>query len=132
MNRRTVLKNVLFISAGTVLLPACKEEKPSIQLTNLSLTADQEKMIAALSAAIIPSGNNFIGAADIKAHQFALMMVDDCEPPEMQKKFLDGMKKFEKETGNKKFDKLSDKEKNEILLKFENKKDVSEEAQLFY
>ena len=135
MDRRSALKNVLFISAGTVLLPACAQDKPSIQLTNLSITGSQEKMIEALASAIIPSGNNFIGAADVKAHQFALMMVDDCEPPDTQKKFMEGMKSFDQLVSKKydgTFNKISDVQKKELLLMFDNKKETPADAQLFY
>ena len=54
-----------------------------------------EKMLAELAETIIPKTNNFIGAKDLKSHEFALIMMNDCAPPEDQKAFTDGMKAFE-------------------------------------
>ena len=135
MNRRSALKHVLFISAGTALIPACMQDKATIQLANLSLTGTEEKMLASLTASIIPSTKNFIGASEVKAHEFALMMIDDCESPETQKKFMDGMKAFDKMVDaeyDKSFDKLSDAQKKDLLTRLESKKDIQEDVQQFY
>ena len=135
MNRRSAIKNVLFISAGTALLPACMQDKSTIALKHLSLTGSQEKMMAGLTSAIIPATNNFIGAADVKAHEFTLMMVDECEAPDMQEKYMDGLKQFEKLVENKydkDFSDLSAEQKNEFLTQLESKKDASEAVRHFY
>src|SRR5687767_14737893 len=97
MNRRTAIRNVVIISAGAGLLPSCmRDDKSSIPLKNISVTGSQEKMLAELTEAIIPKTKNFIGANDLKAHEFVLTMVDDCSSPEDQKKFTDGLKAFDK------------------------------------
>ena len=44
-------------------------------------------MLAELAETIIPKTKNFIGAKDLKAHEFLLTMVDDCMAPEDQKVF---------------------------------------------
>lgn len=136
MNRRTALKNVLFISAGTALLPACmQQDKATLQLSKLTITGSQEKMMADLVAAIIPATKDFIGAADVKAHEFTLMMMNDCESPDMQQKYLDGMKQFEKlvkDKYNKDFSELDAKQKNELLTQLDKDKNPSEELAKFY
>lgn len=135
MNRRSALKHVLFISAGTALIPACMQDKVTIQLTNLPLTGSQEKMMASLTSAIIPTTKNFMGAAEVKAHEFALMMMDECESPETQKKYVEGMKAFDKMIDSKydkTFAKLSDAQKKELLTRLESKNDVPEDVQQFY
>ncbi|MES2646359.1 MAG: gluconate 2-dehydrogenase subunit 3 family protein [Bacteroidota bacterium] len=135
MNRRSAVKQVLFVSAGAVLIPACFQDKASVTFSNFSLTGSQEKMLASLASAIIPTTSDFIGAADIKAHQFALMMIDECETPETQKKFAEGMADFEKlvdKQYNQNFNRLSKDQSKELLTKMEVKTGVPESVQMFY
>ena len=97
MNRRTALRNVMIVSAGAAFLPSCLQtDKASFPLKNISLTGSQERMLAMLTETIIPKTKNFIGANDLKAHEFLLTMVDDCFHPEDQQKFTEGMKAFDK------------------------------------
>ena len=136
MNRRTAIRQVVFISAGAVLLPSCmQEDKPTLALKNLSLTGADEQMLATLSDTIIPKTSSFIGASDLKAHEFVLTMIDDCSSPEDQQQFIKGMKSFE-ESCKKKFDhsfiKCTPAEKTTWLQMLESKKDVPEEAVAFY
>jgi hypothetical protein len=136
MNRRTAIRNVMIISAGAAFLPGCmQDEKSRIALKNISLTQSQEEMLAALSETIIPKTNNFIGAGDLKAHEFVLTMVDDCTSPEDQQKFSNGMKLFD-ETCKKKlgssFVKSSAPQRIEFLKAVEKKQEVPEDALAFY
>jgi hypothetical protein len=97
MNRRTAIRNVVIITAGASLLPACSpgEEKSSLVLHKLKLTGNQEKLVASLADTILPASGHYIGAAGLKSHEFALVMVDDCTSPEEQKSFMDGLKAFD-------------------------------------
>ncbi len=95
MKRRTLLRNMVIISAGTVLLPACRTDKTVAGLKNISLKESQLEMLSQLSETILPSTPKFIGAKELKSHEFLLRMVDDCTSPEDQKKFTDGLKAFE-------------------------------------
>ena len=136
MNRRTAIRNVVIISAGAGLLPSCmSDDKSLIALKNISVTGSQEKMLAQLTESIIPKTANFIGAKDLKAHEFVLTMVDDCTSPEDQQKFMEGLKQFE-ETCKKKYDgsfvKCSAGQRKELLQAIESKKDVPEEVLKFY
>ena len=136
MNRRTAIRNVVIISAGAGLLPSClSDDKCAIPLKNISITGSQEKMLAELAESVIPKTANFIGAKDLKAHEFVLTMVDDCTSPEEQKMFIEGMKQFE-ETCKKKWDnsfvKCSAQQKSELLQAMESKKDIQEEVLKFY
>ena len=136
MNRRTAIRNVVIISAGAGLLPACKQEsKSSIPLKNISVSASYQDMLAELAEAIIPKTKNFIGAKDLKAHEFVLTMIDDCASPEDQKKFTDGLKAFDKLSHDKYgqlFTSYTPKQKLELLTAIENKKDIPEDALKFY
>ena len=136
MNRRTAIRNVMIISAGAAFLPGCmQDEKSGIVLKNISLNQQQEKMLAALSEAILPKTNNFIGASDLKAHEFVLTMVDDCSSPEDQQKFNEGLKAFDK-LNHDKFGQLftgyTAEQKKSLLTDLENKKDIPENALNFY
>ena len=136
MNRRTAIRNVIIISAGAGLLPSCVgDDKSSIVLKNISITGSQEKMLAALTETIIPKTKNFIGANDLKAHEFLLTMIDDCTSPDDQKKFTDGLEAFDK-LSHDKFGQLftgyTAEQKKELLQAIESKKDVPEEVVKFY
>lgn len=136
MNRRTAIRNVVIISAGAGLLPSCLgDDKSVIVLKNISITGHQEKMLAALTEAIIPKTKNFIGANDLKAHEFLLTMIDDCASQEDQKKFMDGLEAFDK-LSHDKFGQLftgyTAKQKKELLQAIESKKDIPEDALKFY
>ncbi len=140
MNRRTAVRNIVIISAGTSLLPACTSaDKPSLQLKNLSVTGPEEKMLAELAETIIPGTSNFIGAKDLKSHEFLLTMIDDCASPEDQKSFTNDMKAFE-QTCQKKYDNPFEKctalQKSLLLKEMETVKDekdpVNGHAAKFY
>jgi len=136
MNRRAALRNVVIISIGAGLLPSCKQEdKSSFPLKNISLSGQQEKMLIALTEAIIPQTKNFIGAKDLKAHEFVLTMLDDCTSPEDQLNFQGGMKGFDKlchEKFGQIFTGFTAKQKTELLLDIEKKKDIPADSLMFY
>ena len=136
MNRRTAIRNVIIISAGAGLLPSCvSDDKSVIGLKNISVSSSQEKMLAALTESIIPKTKAFIGASDLKAHEFLLTMMDDCNSPEDQKKFTEGLKAFDKLSHDKfgqLFTSYTAKQKKELLQAIESKKDIPEDALKFY
>jgi Gluconate 2-dehydrogenase subunit 3 len=136
MNRRTAIRNVIIISAGAGLLPSCAgDDKISIVFKNISITSSQEKMLSALTEAIIPKTKNFIGASDLKAHEFLLTMIDDCTSPDDQKKFTDGLGAFDKlshDTFGQLFTGYTAEQKKELLQSIESKKDVPEDVLKFY
>jgi hypothetical protein len=135
MNRRTALRTVLIFSAGAALLPSClQKDTTTIALKNISITGEQEKMLAQLSETIIPT-TNFIGAAGLKAHEFTLMMVDDCYSPDKQKLFTTGLQQFDTMVAKKygkSFAGCTLQQKNEWLTAVENKKDMPDELLQFY
>ena len=117
------------------MLPSCSQDKPAIPLKNFSLTPADEIMLAALSNAILPATNDFYGAAEVNAHAFTVMMVDECESPEVQKIYTGGLQSFTKKVDdeyNNKFDKLTAEKQNEILSKLETKSFGEKDLQQFY
>lgn len=135
MNRRTAIRTGFIFSAGIAFLPSClQKNKNSVVLKNISISAEQEKILAQLSETIIPK-TTFIGAEDVKAHEFTLMMVDECYSPEKQKQFTEGLQQFDKmvsEKFGKSFSDCSQQQKNEWLTFIENKKDLSPDVAAFY
>jgi len=136
MDRRSSIKTLLLISAGTALLPSClqEEKKSSIALKNFKINGGDEDLLSELSETIIPKTDT-PGAKDVGAHLFALMMIDDCYPPDGQDKFIKGLKEFEefsKKKINKSFVKSSPAERADILKSIESKKDIPENVAFFY
>lgn len=95
VSRRSVIKQVILVSAGIALLPSCLRKSPaSVVLKNLAVDGDDEKMLAELTSTIIPTTTT-PGAKEVSAHLFTMKMVDDCFNKEGQQKWFDGMKAFE-------------------------------------
>jgi len=136
MNRRTAIRNVVFISAGASLLPSCMgNDATAIPLKNISVTGSQVKMLTDLTESIIPKTSGFIGASDLKAHEFILTMIDDCSGPEDQKHFTDGLQAFDKLSHDKYgqlFTGYTAEQKRSLLSDIEKGNAVPEEAVRFY
>ncbi len=136
MDRRSSIKTLLIISAGTALLPSCLHEdrKASLLLKNIKINGYDEDLLAEVSETIVPKTNK-PGAKDISAHLFALMMIDDCYAPADQDQFVKGLKGFEdfsKKKSNNSFLKCTPSQKKEILQSIESKQGISENIAFFY
>jgi len=136
MQRRLLIKNIIFISAGAAMLPSCFSGKDELLATlkNINITQKEEAMLAQLSDTILPG----INAGDPKgggAHLFALMMVDECFDTDRQKKFVDGLKAFnghiQKKSG-KAFTACTPIEKTSLLNGMQQNNDAPVEAVFFY
>ena len=135
MNRRTAINRVIVFSLAAIVLPSCgQDNQPLVKLKNIALSADEENMVMQLSDLIIPK-TNFIGAKDLKAHEFVLKMADDCYDPEKQTKFILGLKEFYKLAKDKygqAFKNCTTAQQNEWLSNVETKKEFSEDLLFFY
>jgi hypothetical protein len=98
MNRRTLVKHLVWMGAGVVLVPSCvyRQDKLSIRLNTIQINPEQEKLLSVLANLIIPPTDT-PGAADLGAHLFALKMVDDCAMPEQQQPFIAGLQAFQQQ-----------------------------------
>jgi len=136
MQRRTLLKQLVFATGAVVLIPSCMQDtsKASILLKQISIGGSQEKLMAELAETIIPATDK-PGAKDISAHLFALMMVDDCYKKQDQEKFIKGLRAFEKKTEaqfGKSFVKMSPAERETLLTEIEAKKTADADLEFFY
>lgn len=120
MNRRIALRHLALISGGLVLIPSCDFTKEDILAAyeNLKVTASQKALLGSISDTIIPAGE-IKGALDLEVPDFILVMVNDCFTQENQEKFTAGLAAFPdfvKSSGNKKFEDLTVKEKEAVVL----------------
>ena len=137
VNRRTALKQFLFVSAGVAILPACLQEdtsKSSMLLKNFQLSGQQEKTLEELTETILPATAT-PGAKAVYAHLFVLKMLDDCYKKEDQQKFISGLAQFEKETKqkyNQPFAQCSKAQRDEMAAGINAKKDGKDDLAFFY
>lgn len=136
MQRRTVIKQLAFVSGALLLIPSCMQDKSkaSILLKKISIDGGQEKLLAELSETIIPKTDT-PGAKDVSAHLFALMMVDDCYKAEDQQQFIAGLKAFEAQTKNKfshSFIDCTPSEREALLTGLDGKKTGNADLDYFY
>ena len=136
MKRRTAIRNIAIITAGAVFLPGCNSsDVAAIPLKHISIGRKDQNMLAELCELILPKTKNFVGAKDLKSHEFLLTMIDDCTSPEDQKKFTDGIKAFDKLCHDKFgqiFTGYTAEQKKSLLTDIEKRKDISDEALSFY
>jgi hypothetical protein len=136
MNRRSGIKTLLIISAGAAFLPSCLQEKKksSLFLKNIKIDDKEEELLSELSETIIPKTDT-PGAKDVSAHLFAIMMIDDCFPPDGRDKFKKGLNEFEelskKKFGNS-FTNCTPAQRTELIQSIENKNVIPENAGFFY
>lgn len=139
MKRRDAIKTLAIIGAGIAVLPSCNNNEPAsvtVPLKKLKISGSDQHLIDELSKTIIPKTKDFIGAEDLKSHEFVLKMMDDCQPPEKQQLFTDGLKAF-KEVCDKKFNasfgKMDAPQRKALLKEMESGiKDDKNTAAQFY
>jgi hypothetical protein len=133
VNRRSAIKQLLYVSAGMALLPACLQHtsRASLTLKNIQVDGDQEKMLAELVETIIPATTT-PGAKALSAHLFTLIMMDDCYKKEEQQQWISGLKAFEqasKKLNGRSFLESTTAQREAVLTAMEagwnNKDDVS-------
>lgn len=95
ISRRQVLKQILFVSAGSALIPSCLllPQNKGLRLKHISVSADQEMVFASFADTLLPKTDSE-GALDVHADLFVWKMLDDCTPKEEQEKFLKGLNAF--------------------------------------
>jgi hypothetical protein len=135
MQRRSAVKYLFVITAGSAILPSClqKPKKPGIVLKHLDIGAEQEKTLSEMAGTIIPGGTT-PGAKDTYADLFVLRMVDDCFERQKQTTFLTGLSKVEqlaRDRYGSSFGKCEDSQRKEIVKQLEEK-NAPKEAIVFY
>lgn len=137
VDRRSAIRQLLFVSAGIAILPACLQDdkaKSSVLLKNMKLSGAQEKMLEELTETIIPATDT-PGAKAIYAHLFVLKMLDDCRSKKDQEQFMKGMELFEKKSKEelkKSFADATPAEREKWIAALEKAKDIDPALAMFY
>ncbi|WKN29705.1 gluconate 2-dehydrogenase subunit 3 family protein [Porifericola rhodea] len=102
MDRRTALKRAALFAGGIALIPSCNfsPEREAVALDNLQIDLKHQDLLATILETIIPAGKQGEksdepqepGAEALNLYRFVLVMVDDCEPPEVQQIFTSGLR----------------------------------------
>lgn len=127
LHRRTLLKEILFISASLTIIPSClfNDNKKGILLKHLSVSADQEATFATLFDTILPETET-PGALKVHADLFAWKMLDDCSLKSDMEIILKGLNDLnslcQSISGNV-FYKLTLEQREKILKEIDLKKD---------
>ncbi|QLE00978.1 gluconate 2-dehydrogenase subunit 3 family protein [Galbibacter sp. BG1] len=119
MKRRNVLKSLGIITGGLILMPSCNflDKRTPIALNNLQVTIEEEELLEAIVAVILPEGETK-GGVSLKVQNFVWVMLDDCAEKEKQDSFLKGLRLFNptvKENNGDEFEDLSSEEKYTVL-----------------
>lgn len=123
MNRRTAIKQLFIVAGGLTILSSCLNDGgASIVLNKLKISAADEQFLGDLADILIPKTDT-PGGKDLNLHLFVMKMVDDCESPENQQKFVGGFNKLRKQLN------LTDSEATKTTLS--NLKDQTEEKAFF-
>lgn len=135
-SRRQVLKQILFVSAGSALIPTCLllPQNKGLQLKHISVSADQEMIFAALADTLIPKTVS-PGALEVHADLFVWKMLDDCTPKEEQEKFLKGLNAFSaafQKQQKQFFNNAASTERLAFLEQLELSKDKEDPLVIFY
>ena len=97
MNRRTAIKQFFIIAGGLTILSSCLNDGgASIVLNKLKILAEDEQFLGDLADILIPKSDT-PGGKELNLHLFVIKMVDDCESPENQAKFVAGFNKLRKQ-----------------------------------
>ena len=136
MDRRTVIKDLCFITAGTILLPSClhQDEKVVLQLKNFSLNDKQEKTVNSVIDTLIPKTDT-PGALDLKVDAFALKMVDECQSKKDQQSFvtgIDDLNDLSKKNYGSLFTECSLQQRKTLLSSIDSRKDFPVTLIAFY
>ena len=136
IQRRLLLKQLLFVSASAALVPSCllDKNKSGITLKHFHISTDQETTFASLLSTIIPETET-PGAASLHADLFAWKMIDDCSSKEDQDKILKGINElnlFSQAEIGQFFNKATNEQRENILTKIEQMKDKKESLFVFY
>jgi hypothetical protein len=136
INRRTAIRQLTYLSAGIVLLPACsgRHSKPDLVLNNFTVDDAGQRALDALTATLIPTTET-PGARETGASLFVLKMLDDCSSKKDQDTFFKGLKQLDdvsrKTTGGT-FVEAGGPQREAVLTSIGNKQLPGDELNFFY
>lgn len=90
MKRRVVLKQLAFLTTGSLFLPSVIIQGCSAPLKSSEDTSEIELLLACVAETIIPETDT-LGAKELNVHLFVMKMIDDCYDVHVQERFMKGL-----------------------------------------
>jgi hypothetical protein len=130
VKRRDILKGIMAASGGLVALPLWADlwKLDDIVGHVTSFSTDEQTLLASVADTIIPGGNS-IGALSVGVDKFLQKLFDDCYEKEVQdniKTQLAALNASANSSYGKSFTTCDQKQREELLLKFEASDDKAE------
>ena len=129
MNRRQSLKSLFVATGSLVALPSWAEGWSAENINHLSsFNTAEQGILSSVADTIIPQGNS-IGALSVGVDKFLQNLIDNCYEASVQeniKKQLAGLNTNAQSTHQKSFSQCSQKEREELLLRFNTSSDKNE------
>lgn len=92
MNRRILIKQLIFVTGGALFLPSClgSDKNNTIKYKYFTLTQAQLMLMSGLSETVLPLSEPSQASGE-KLYLFVIKMVDECLTSEQQQFFLSGL-----------------------------------------
>lgn len=94
MNRRKAISRILFAGVGGGLIASGYKWYDWNKTPDISFVKQNEEMITALAATIIPATQDSPGAREAGIAPFIIKMLEDCTDIKSKNKFIDGLKEL--------------------------------------
>lgn len=96
MDRRLALKQLALFTGGLMAFPSCDFSRENILAVykKLQITEENRAVLTKVVETILPEGE-IAGAKELGMQDFVLVMANDCMNEEDQKRFSNGLKKFD-------------------------------------
>ena len=97
MNRREIIKQLALLTGGIVLVPSCDFSRKEVvhAYNKFELSEESKAILEKICNTIIPSDDQHPGAEELAISDFVLVMIDDCYSPDNQKRFVNGLQRFD-------------------------------------
>ncbi len=133
MKRRQAIQQMVVISAGVALLPACKPSNPYKAYARVPLDLPQRQLLEDFTTALLPPRPEV--SLPEPATEFMLTVLNDCHGPEDIQKFTTGLTQLQEHIKDKyqtSFAKLSEAQRKEVFADVSKTEGPPEEMQHFY
>lgn len=135
MDRRTVLRQLGYGSAGILLWPGCRPNPASVvEYPRLQLTSDQQQWIEKYAQVLLPVKNLELGTAE-SAGALTLTMLNEIHAPEDIVKFKTGLLEIKQQTQaqyGEDFSNLSQEQQLKLIHYLDQREEVESPASFFH
>lgn len=124
MKRRTAISRIVLIGGGTVTAWSGYKWYDWNKKPDISFVKQNEELITALAATIIPATQDSPGAREAGIGPFIVKMLEDCTDIKSKNKFIDGLKElkaYSLSKYNKSYEHCSEEEQYNMLKQVEQR-----------